>query len=191
MGSQTTLVEQLYEIGEVTARTGVTPAALRMWERRYGAVVPARSERGRRLYSAEEVERLALLRRATQAGFMIGAIAHLSNEALAALPELGKAPPDAAADQGEAAVARDLLHRTLAACKALDASGARAALHRARRLHALQAGERALHLRAGRAAARHRRDRQLRASGARRHRPDARLAARAAAAVGEILALPR
>ena len=69
----------------VTRRTGLSPAVLRMWERRYGVVKPSRSPKGRRLYSDEDVERLRLLARATQGGRSIGQVAALSEDALAEL----------------------------------------------------------------------------------------------------------
>ena len=69
----------------VTRRTGLSPAVLRMWERRYGVVKPTRSPKGRRLYSDDDVERLRLLARATQGGRSIGQVASLSEDALAEL----------------------------------------------------------------------------------------------------------
>jgi DNA-binding transcriptional MerR regulator len=52
------LVDQpLSRIGELAARLGVSVPVLRMWEQRYGVVVPVRSERGFRLYSGGD-ERL-------------------------------------------------------------------------------------------------------------------------------------
>ena len=69
----------------VTRRTGLSPAVLRMWERRYGVVTPARSPKGRRLYSDADVERLQLLARATQGGRPIGQVATLSDDALTEL----------------------------------------------------------------------------------------------------------
>jgi DNA-binding transcriptional MerR regulator/methylmalonyl-CoA mutase cobalamin-binding subunit len=69
----------------VTRRTGLSPAVLRMWERRYAVVKPSRSPKGRRLYSDADVERLRLLARATQGGRSIGQVAALSEEALAEL----------------------------------------------------------------------------------------------------------
>jgi methanogenic corrinoid protein MtbC1 len=56
-----------------------------MWERRYSAVEPHRTDTGRRLYTDDDIERLSLLRRATLAGESIGQIAHLSREELAAM----------------------------------------------------------------------------------------------------------
>jgi DICT domain-containing protein len=48
-------------IKDVAERTGLAPGTIRMWEQRYGAPVPERTESGYRMYSAEDVE---LLRRA-------------------------------------------------------------------------------------------------------------------------------
>ena len=70
--------EPRHPIGTVSERTGLTPEVLRVWERRYGAVSPARSEGGQRLYSDAEVEKLRLLRRVTHAGRAIGVVAGLS-----------------------------------------------------------------------------------------------------------------
>ncbi|NBD35868.1 MAG: MerR family transcriptional regulator [Chloroflexi bacterium] len=48
----------LYNIGAVSRRTGISPATLRAWERRYDFPQPARSEGGHRLYSEHDVQRL-------------------------------------------------------------------------------------------------------------------------------------
>ena len=69
----------------VTRRTGLSAELLRVWERRYRVVVPARTQTGRRLYSDAEIERLHLLHRATLGGRSIGLIASLSNSALVEL----------------------------------------------------------------------------------------------------------
>jgi methanogenic corrinoid protein MtbC1/DNA-binding transcriptional MerR regulator len=66
----------------VTRRTGLSPEILRVWERRYRVVTPARTQTGRRLYSDSEIERLHLLHRATLGGRNIGLIASLSTPAL-------------------------------------------------------------------------------------------------------------
>ena len=63
----------------VSRRTGLKPDLLRAWERRYGAVLPGRSETGRRLYSDADIERLRLLRRAVEAGRGIRLVASLSD----------------------------------------------------------------------------------------------------------------
>lgn len=69
----------------VTRRTGLSAELLRVWERRYRVVVPARTQTGRRLYSDSEIERLQLLYRATLGGRSIGLIAALPVPALAEL----------------------------------------------------------------------------------------------------------
>lgn len=61
-------------------RSGLTPAALRAWERRYQAVHPGRSEGGQRLYSDRDVERLRTLRALTEVGRPISMVAELSTE---------------------------------------------------------------------------------------------------------------
>ncbi|EFQ65196.1 MULTISPECIES: MerR family transcriptional regulator [Pseudomonas] len=45
-------------IREVARQTGVNAVTLRAWERRYGLVVPQRTPKGHRLFSAEHVQRI-------------------------------------------------------------------------------------------------------------------------------------
>jgi DNA-binding transcriptional MerR regulator len=52
-------------------------ATLRVWERRYGLTQPALSPGGQRLYSADDVRRLALLKQLTDLGHAIGSLAPL------------------------------------------------------------------------------------------------------------------
>jgi MerR family transcriptional regulator, light-induced transcriptional regulator len=76
-----------HPIGVVADRTGVSEHVLRAWERRYGAVRPARTEGGQRLYSDADVLRLRLLRQLTRDGRTIGQIASLTTSALLTLTE--------------------------------------------------------------------------------------------------------
>ena len=62
--------------------TGLSVHLIRAWEKRYAAVAPGRSETRRRLYSREEIARLELLRRATEAGHTIGCVVKLTDEQL-------------------------------------------------------------------------------------------------------------
>ncbi|WP_077045319.1 MerR family transcriptional regulator [Pseudomonas sp. KK4] len=50
--------EELFPIREVARLTGVNPVTLRAWERRYGLIVPTRTESGHRLYSLTDIERV-------------------------------------------------------------------------------------------------------------------------------------
>ena len=74
-----------HPIQVVTRRTGLSADVIRVWEKRYGVVAPARSPAGRRLYSDADVERLRLLARATLSGRSIGQLATLSSDTLRAL----------------------------------------------------------------------------------------------------------
>ena len=67
-----------YGIGAVVKQTGLPAPTIRIWEKRYGAVAPDRTETNRRLYSAEDVARLGLLQSLTELGHSIGNIANLS-----------------------------------------------------------------------------------------------------------------
>jgi DNA-binding transcriptional MerR regulator len=55
-------------IGEFARRVGVNPELLRAWERRYGLLRPVRSHGGFRLYTDEDAERVAHMRRALDEG---------------------------------------------------------------------------------------------------------------------------
>jgi MerR family transcriptional regulator, light-induced transcriptional regulator len=74
-----------HPIRVVAQRTALSAEVLRAWERRYGVVEPVRSETGQRLYTDADIERLRLLRLATQSGRAIGQVADLGSSALEAL----------------------------------------------------------------------------------------------------------
>ncbi|HZX22900.1 MAG TPA: MerR family transcriptional regulator [Woeseiaceae bacterium] len=76
-----------YAIGAVSRLTGISTHTLRIWERRYGAVVAERTESGRRIYSRRDVEKLGLLKILVDRGFSIGQIANLDLEELRARRE--------------------------------------------------------------------------------------------------------
>ena len=56
---------------------GMPVATLRVWERRYGLSQPGLSPGGRRLYSADDVRRLALVKQLSDLGHAIGSLAPL------------------------------------------------------------------------------------------------------------------
>lgn len=80
-----------YPIRVVARRVGVSEMTLRAWERRYGAVAPARSDGGHRLFSEADVERLTLLRELTVQGIAISTLATLTMSALRRLAPVGAA----------------------------------------------------------------------------------------------------
>jgi len=112
----------------VVRRTGLSPHVIRVWERRYGAVDPARTSTNRRLYSDADIERLQWLHRATRQGHSIGQIARLPADELADLVNAEPAavslptipsPPSSAA--GETVDSGAILDRCIAAVRELDA----------------------------------------------------------------------
>ena len=86
-------------IAEVARETGLGKDTLRVWERRYGFPVPQRDAQGERLYSADDVERLRLIRRLMLQGGRPGQLVSLPLDALR--QRLSAAPP-APPDPGEA-----------------------------------------------------------------------------------------
>lgn len=122
----------VHPIRVAAARAGLTPAVVRAWERRYGAVEPARAESGRRLYSAGEVRRLSLLRRVVQRGHLISRVAGMPEDEL--LEILG-----AEANQGPVSpgpVADGPLGSAMASVRSMDPGG----LDRALRAGCLELG---------------------------------------------------
>lgn len=78
-------VQPTYSMRLVTRMTGLTADTVRAWERRYSAIIPRRTEGGTRRYTAEDVERLKLLKEASSRGHPLGDLAKLDDEALQAL----------------------------------------------------------------------------------------------------------
>ncbi len=125
-----------HPIAIVAERTGLSPDLLRIWERRYGAVRPARDAAGQRLYSDADVERLRLLRRAVAPGRSISKVARLPTAELARLVAEDLASRAPAAEpvgvEFDFAAAESL-------CAAVDADGLAALLRRSLALAGLPA----------------------------------------------------
>lgn len=71
----------------VTRRTGLGADVIRAWERRYGAIEPARSPGNHRLYTDSDIRRLLLMRRALESGWQISQVASLPDSEIEALLE--------------------------------------------------------------------------------------------------------
>ena len=131
--------EPLLTIQAVSRRTGLSPHVIRIWEKRYNAVLPSRTESNRRLYSSEEIERLALLRDVSRAGHTIGSIARLSTPELRKLiPE--HLSPSPSKKHSHTSRTETILNDALAAVQTLDAWSLEKALKRG----ALQLGAQGL-----------------------------------------------
>lgn len=74
--------KQQFTIRQVIDLTGVSEFTIRGWENRYQAVTPNRTEKGRRLYSSEDLLKIKALKDLVDRGHQIGSIAGLSYEAL-------------------------------------------------------------------------------------------------------------
>ena len=71
-----------FRSGVAARLAGVPVETLRVWERRYGVIRPHKSEGGQRLYSANDVRRLTLIKQLLDLGHPIGAVATLPDDAL-------------------------------------------------------------------------------------------------------------
>jgi MerR family transcriptional regulator, light-induced transcriptional regulator len=122
-----------HPIGVAAERTGLSPHVLRVWERRYGAVAPVRTDGGQRLYSDADIDRLRLLSRVTAAKRSISLVARLSADELSRLAredeearlriEMSDGPALRAGVADDVSEARAL-------ARALDAPGVERALRR-------------------------------------------------------------
>lgn len=105
---------RLYGIGAVARLTGLTDHTIRVWERRYSAVVTARAANGRRQYTEADVQKLGLLKLLTDHGISIGRVAA---DSVAELRERVESLGDLAAGAGgralRVAVLGDFLPRQL------------------------------------------------------------------------------
>jgi DNA-binding transcriptional MerR regulator len=76
-----------YRSGTAARLAGLAVETLRVWERRYDLSNTERSDRGQRLYTTEQVNRLRLLKKLVDQGHAIGVIAALQ---IAQLEELAR-----------------------------------------------------------------------------------------------------
>jgi DNA-binding transcriptional MerR regulator len=81
-----------FPIGVVCRLTGVAQETLRAWERRYGLVKPNRAGGRNRLYSRDEIRRIAMVKALVDAGHAVGSIATLDDRQLEALKEATGSP---------------------------------------------------------------------------------------------------
>ena len=75
----------LYRIGAVSKATEIPVSTLRIWQTRYGAFTPVKTEGNQRLFAEHDVSKALLLKQLSGAGHGIGSIARLD---LAQLREL-------------------------------------------------------------------------------------------------------
>ena len=73
---------KLLSIGAISRETGIHVSTIRMWEARYGALTPVRTEGGARRYSSTDLERLRLIKQLLDRGHKPSALASLSLDQL-------------------------------------------------------------------------------------------------------------
>ena len=105
------MAEGMYPIRAAARLTRLTMDTMRAWERRHGAVSPARKN-GIRLYSKADIERLSMLRDAVGHGHSIG---HVSGLSTPDLRKLLSHVPRAAAAARPTRAAQDPLRAIVAA----------------------------------------------------------------------------
>jgi hypothetical protein len=113
-------------IGEVARQTGMTTAALRAWETRYGFRAPARTAGGQRLYREADITRVRAVRQLVAEGWSVaGAVSQVLGqpgepEDAAGLPSARTGP----GESGGGSVARGLLSPSRSGRSLLDALAA-------------------------------------------------------------------
>ena len=126
-------VKYVYPIRYVAQQTGLSTHLIRVWEKRYQAVVPKRTESNQRMFCGKDIERLKMLKTAVRIGHSISQIAGLSSKDLMELVMLDV--PDAS----EISIAREsaslnaayFYDRSLSTVLNFDAKGLESVLDRA------------------------------------------------------------
>lgn len=72
--------ETNYPIREVARLTGINPVTLRAWQRRYGLIKPARTEKGHRLYSEDDIALIRQILHWLEQGVSIGQVKGLLDQ---------------------------------------------------------------------------------------------------------------
>ncbi len=108
--------DRTYEIHEVAELTGLAPARLRAWERRYDVVRPRRMGNGYRAYTGDQVALLRAFARLIEAGERIGDLVVRSREEVLAQAErrVSDGSPQAALLDAVAGLDRERLESLVA-----------------------------------------------------------------------------
>jgi DNA-binding transcriptional MerR regulator/methylmalonyl-CoA mutase cobalamin-binding subunit len=113
------VIEPVYRIGELARLTGLSTHAIRVWERRYGTILPGRTAGGARLYTDADVQRLRLIKKLLAQGYAISNVIKLDTQELARLVPLEPRPLPSARSSEEQR-ARALVDEMLDALAEMD-----------------------------------------------------------------------
>ncbi len=91
----------LYRIGAVSKTTGIPVSTLRIWETRYGAFSPIKTEGQQRLFAEHDVSKALLLKQLSQNGHAISTIANLDLAQLRHMSNVSHSPPKSWAVPGQ------------------------------------------------------------------------------------------
>lgn len=122
-----------FNIAAVERETGLSKDVLRVWERRYGFPVPERDANGERLYPADQVERLRLIKRLMDQGHRPGKLIAAEDTELARIAPRHPVARETStgSNAGELATLLDLI-------KNHDATGYQQAMQHRLARHGLQ-----------------------------------------------------
>ena len=128
-----TSTQPQHPIRVVALRTGLTADLIRAWEKRYQVVTPGRTDTARRLYSDSDVERLRLLKQATDLGRRISDIAELDTLDLIGLikTDRDEASVPVRLNSSESSDLAIIRHQIMDAVRAHDPQAIDALLHKA------------------------------------------------------------
>jgi DNA-binding transcriptional MerR regulator len=111
----------IYNLKAVTKETGLSPATLRAWERRYGLVKPHRSPGGHRLYSRQDIEMLKWLIARQHEGLSISQAVEMWRMQLEGTqPGIIKTGPSTFRPTMEENILVELREKWVAACQAFE-----------------------------------------------------------------------
>ena len=111
----------MYTIKQASRLTGVSEASLRSWERRYGVVVPQRSESGYRLYDESSLAAVSTMRRLVDDGWSPAEAAHAVIHGTVPLEDPGASTEVPTGGQGPNAVT--YMQQFLSSAAELDMAG--------------------------------------------------------------------
>ncbi len=100
-----------FSIGAVERDTGLSKDTLRVWEKRYGFPLPERDDNGERAYSADQVEKLRIIKRLVDRGHRPSKIMGATIDALREMVDPVTDTPDPALASVEPIVALVREHR--------------------------------------------------------------------------------
>ena len=112
--SITTPTSLLFRIGAVSKTTGIPVSTLRIWETRYGAFSPVKTQGRQRLFAEHDVSKAILLKQLSSEGHSISAIANLDLDQLRRMRNVQPSAQAKLSNRGEplslAVVGLSLIH---------------------------------------------------------------------------------